>query len=90
MLKVGVGNKDEVHALHNLAERLEQRRVEVDIPSAVQQDRHAADLINETIGGSEWDGLSRGGVAEGRESLSVNGQQNCCWGRPCAKKQQKN
>lgn len=44
MFKVGVGDKHEVDALHHLAERLQQRRVELYVPPTVQQNRHAADL----------------------------------------------
>lgn len=44
MLQVGVGDEHEINPFHNFPQRFEQGRVEVDIPSAVQQDRHATDL----------------------------------------------
>ena len=44
MFQVGVGDEHQINALHHGNQRLQQGRVEVDVPPAVQQDCYAADL----------------------------------------------
>ena len=39
-----MGNEHKIHALNHLPERLQQRRIEVDVPPAIQQNGYAADL----------------------------------------------
>lgn len=47
VLEVRVRNEHEVNALHDIAQRFQQLRVEMDVPPAVQHDSYAADLRHE-------------------------------------------
>ena len=88
-------DEHEVDALHNRAERLQQRRVEVDVPSAVQEDCHPTHLyirvtrrvgwlggwVSRWVGGRVGGSCTHGESAEGSwvDSLGV---VNRCGTRP--------
>lgn len=55
MLQVGVRYEHEINPFHYFPQRFQQGRVKVDIPPAVQQDRHATNLGCDAAGGCYGD-----------------------------------